>query len=100
MQEIARICEHEQMMLKGGYTVSEAEDMMNNGRWTGGQVDGLGYVGSGVTVYGCYNINDHLNKCCQCPTGSEFATEMTTEDDPLRAILYMAGVYLNHWIDH
>ncbi len=50
MSEFPVIGDQEQMMMKGGYTIAEAEQMMDSGNWSGGHVDGLGYVGPMVTI--------------------------------------------------
>ncbi len=65
MSEFPVIGDQEQMMMKGGYTITEAEQMMNNGTWTGGYVDGLGYVGTEVTVYGDAPVGPQ-SECPQC----------------------------------
>ncbi len=68
MSEFPVIGDQEQMMMKGGYTIAEAEQMMNNGTWSGGYVDGLGYVGTEVTVYGTYG------GCSACHKADEWDT--------------------------
>lgn len=60
------ISEQEQMMMKGGYTIAEMEEMMNHGTWTGGQVDGVGYVSAEITVYGDDGIVGPQSECPQC----------------------------------
>ena len=52
MNEFPVIGEQEQMIMKGGYTFSEMEQMIDAGTWTGGQVDGIGYVGPVSMAYG------------------------------------------------
>ena len=44
--------------LRGGYTQAQMDSMMANGTWTGGQVDGMGYVAAPITCFsgsGCYS---------------------------------------------
>ena len=56
------ISEQEQMMMKGGYTFDEMEQMINNGTWEGGQVDGLGYVSAAIEVSASYldGVRDYI----------------------------------------
>ena len=48
--EFATIGFEEAQHLNGGYTVAEMDAMMSAGTWTGGDVDGMGYVGGVCTV--------------------------------------------------
>ncbi len=48
--EFATIGFEEAQHLNGGYTVAEMDAMMAAGKWTGGDVDGMGYVGGVCTV--------------------------------------------------
>ncbi len=52
MSEFPVIGDQEQMMMKGGYTFAQMEQMIDAGTWSGGQVDGIGYVGGVANVYG------------------------------------------------
>jgi len=45
----------------GGISWEEAEAMMNNGTWTGGYVDGEGYMGPEFVIYGTYNSDSNSN---------------------------------------
>ncbi len=42
----------DQILVKGGYTWEQMEQMLDEGTWQGGQVDGIGYVASAVTIVG------------------------------------------------
>jgi len=55
MGDFLIIDSEEQILLKGGYTMSEAEVMMDNGTWIGGFVDGYGYVGAAASITGLPN---------------------------------------------
>ena len=46
------LSEQEQIEMKGGYTEEQMISMVNNGTWSGGYVDGWGYVSSVATVTG------------------------------------------------
>lgn len=41
------------------WSTSELESKLNSGQWTGGLVDGYGYVGREFTVYGSYGGNSN-----------------------------------------
>ncbi len=101
LQEFTRIGEHEQMAMKGGYTPGEMEEMMNEGTWEGGVVDGMGYVGSGVTVYGdgtSYWKSEgrwDMDGCVGCVYGQN---AKPVGSDPKGGIA--AGTLLRHFFGH
>ena len=71
-REFATIGLEEAQHLNGGYSVSEMESMMAAGTWTGGNVDGMGYVGGVCTVSNCsmsYGTVSTLNRT----TGSDYS---------------------------
>lgn len=56
------INQEEMLQVKGGVSEEEFLRMLDDGTWTGGHVDGWGYVADDVVVYGAYaNAKDcHL----------------------------------------
>ncbi|GET29934.1 hypothetical protein [Prolixibacter sp. SD074] len=53
------IGEAEQKSIKGGYTVAQLEQMLYDGTWEGGYVDGMGYVFGTVTI----TATEHCTIC-------------------------------------
>jgi len=50
-RDFSILTENQQRGIVGGYTWAEAESMMDHGTWTGGFVDGMGYVGAQVVIF-------------------------------------------------
>jgi len=64
MHEFPVVSEQEQMALKGGdYTWGQMEQMMEIGDWTGGYVEGIGYVSGEVNVQGGYTVTETCSIC-------------------------------------
>lgn len=62
-EQVTTIEAHEADCLSGGYTIEQMEWLMDRGMWSGGYVDGMGYVSGVVTAYGDdYNSSDPYNQ--------------------------------------
>ena len=64
MQDFPVINEREQLALKGGdYTLGQMEQMMEIGDWTGGFVEGVGYVSGVMDSNGGYEVTETCAIC-------------------------------------
>lgn len=90
------ISEQEQIEMKGGWTLSQAETMMDQHSWNGGMIDGIGYVGACTNIYGSAPI-PYLKLNYDHAIGQTYYDgESYDVDDLMNAgkVVYNAGVWV------
>jgi hypothetical protein len=86
----------EMLQVKGGVSEEEFLRMLDNGTWTGGQVDGWGYVAPEVVVYG----KRHYEFGYGCPKCTNLPTLEKQKEYPIMGILWMGSCIIAHELNH
>lgn len=86
----------EMLQVKGGVSEEEFLRMLDNGTWTGGQVDGWGYVADDVVVYG----KRHYEFGYGCPKCTNLPTLEYQRENPIKGLLWMYSCMIGHELHH
>lgn len=90
------INQEEMLQVKGGVSEEEFLRMLDDGTWTGGHVDGWGYVADDIVVYG----KRHYKFGYGCPKCTNLPSLQFQVDNPILGILRWYSAMLAHELNH